>query len=93
MLYAGRPEARFTPDDANLCLVPHKEAPTFVQMDHASLVKKVTGHLVYLMADDVDPALLLDLGKGRLAANHLFSSLLNRRPTLSERYSSSISFS
>lgn len=77
MLYAGRPEKSFIREDSNVLLESQKKKIAFVHMDGVSSVKEVTGCVVYLIADKIDLALLLALGKGRFdAASHHFRPLL-----------------
>ena len=68
VLYAGRPGDSLTREDMILLFLPQKKKTAFVQVDDVSLVKKVAGCLVHLMADEVDPGLFLVLGKIRFDA-------------------------
>ena len=59
--YAGRPEENLAEEiwDDFVCL--EEEKPAFVRVDEVSSIEEVTGRLVHLMADEVDPVLFLGL--------------------------------
>ena len=81
VLNAGSPQDFLAREHSNLLLSPQKEKPAFVQVDDVELVEVIPGRLVDLVADEVDSAQLLSMGKGRFdATSHLCRPLFVEPP-------------